>query len=161
MQCEEHEGARIPRKKSSCFSQHYTQPQNIPSIEQQGSTRGQGPPVMDSAIFLPFRQKDSPWLQHRNKGLSCRVRFHHQNLLLFSFPAVCRGFALHADSDRRKEHAFARFRTTACRLRNDRTLSASGRFSTSDSPPSIALGTCILKALPLVRGCCSSLVSTV
>ena len=38
-----------------------------------------------------------------------------------------------------KEHAFARFRTTACRLRNDRTLSASGRFSTSDSPPSIAL----------------------
>ena len=38
-----------------------------------------------------------------------------------------------------KEHAFARFRTTACRLRNDRTLSASGRFSTWDSPPSIAL----------------------
>ena len=38
-----------------------------------------------------------------------------------------------------KEHAFARFRTTACRLRNDRTLSASGRFSTWDSPPSIPL----------------------
>ena len=38
-----------------------------------------------------------------------------------------------------KEHAFARFRTTACRLRNRRTLSASGRFSTSDSPPSIPL----------------------
>lgn len=38
-----------------------------------------------------------------------------------------------------KEHAFARFRTTACRLRSRRTLSASGRFSTSDSPPSIPL----------------------
>lgn len=38
-----------------------------------------------------------------------------------------------------KEHAFARFHTTACRLRNDRTLSASGRFSTWDSPPSIPL----------------------
>ena len=38
-----------------------------------------------------------------------------------------------------KEHAFARFRTTACRLRSYRTLSASGRFSTSDSPPSIPL----------------------
>ena len=38
-----------------------------------------------------------------------------------------------------KEHAFARFRTTACRLRSHRTLSASGRFSTSDSPPSIPL----------------------
>ena len=94
---------------------------------------------MDSAIFLPFRQKDSPLLQHRNKGLSCHVRFHHPNLLLFSFPAVCRGFALHADSDRWEEHAFARFRTTACRLRSRRTLSASERFSTSDSPPSIPL----------------------
>ncbi len=38
-----------------------------------------------------------------------------------------------------KGHAFARFRTTACRLRSYRTLSASGRFSTLDSPPSIAL----------------------
>lgn len=38
-----------------------------------------------------------------------------------------------------KEHAFARFRTTACCLRSRRTLSASGRFSTSDSPPSIPL----------------------
>ena len=82
---------------------------------------------------------DSPLLQPQNKGLSCHVRFHHPNLLLFSFPAVCRGFALHADSDRWEEHAFARFRTTACRLRSRRTLSASGRFSTSDSPPSIPL----------------------
>ena len=38
-----------------------------------------------------------------------------------------------------KEYALARFRTAACRLRNDRTLSASGRFSTWDSPPSIRL----------------------
>ena len=38
-----------------------------------------------------------------------------------------------------KGNAYARFRTTACRLRSHRTLSASGRFSTSDSPPSIPL----------------------
>ena len=38
-----------------------------------------------------------------------------------------------------KGNAHSRFHTTACRLRNYRTLSASGRFSTSDSPPSIPL----------------------
>ena len=38
-----------------------------------------------------------------------------------------------------KGNACARFHTTACRLRSYRTLSASGRFSTSDSPPSLAL----------------------
>lgn len=89
-------------RNRAVFRQRHTQPQNIPSIEQQGSTRGQGPPRNGFGYLLPFRQKDSPLLQHRNKGLSCRVRFHHQNLLLFSFPAVCRGFALHVDSDRRE-----------------------------------------------------------
>lgn len=38
-----------------------------------------------------------------------------------------------------KGNALSRFRTTACRLRSYRTQSASGRFSTSDSPPSIPL----------------------
>ena len=38
-----------------------------------------------------------------------------------------------------KGNALSRFRTTACRLRNNRTLSASGPFSTWDSPPSLAL----------------------
>lgn len=38
-----------------------------------------------------------------------------------------------------KGNALSRFHTTACRLRNHRTLSASGRFSTSDSPPLIPL----------------------
>ena len=72
---------------------------SIKYLRSRGA-RGGRPLVRNQAIFLPFRQKDSPLLQHRNKGLSCRVRFHHPNLLLFSFPAVCRGFALHADSDR-------------------------------------------------------------
>ena len=75
---------------------------SIRYLRSRGARGGKVRLVMDSAIFLPFRQKDSPLLQHQNKGLSCRVRFHHQNLLLFSFLAVCRGFALHADSDRRE-----------------------------------------------------------
>ena len=47
-----------------------------------------------------------------------------------------------------KEHAFARFRTTACRLRSRRTLSASGRFSTSDSPPRLPLNLYCKSAAP-------------
>ena len=83
---------------------------------------------------------DSPLLQPRNKGLSCRVRFHHPNLLFVSFSRrVQRPLCCTRTPTAVKGNAFARFRTTACRLRNDRTLSASGRFSTWDSPPSIPL----------------------
>lgn len=95
---------------------------------------------MDLAIFLSERQKDSPLLQHRNKGLSCRVRFHHPNLLFVSFSRrVQRPLRCTRTPTAVKGNAYARFRTTACRLRSHRTLSASGRFSTSDSPPSIPL----------------------
>ena len=83
---------------------------------------------------------DSPLLQPRNKGLSCRVRFHHPNLLFVSFSRrVQRPLCCTRTPTAVKGNAFARFRTTACRLRSHRTLSASGRFSTSDSPPSIPL----------------------
>ena len=47
-----------------------------------------------------------------------------------------------------KGNAHSRFHTTACRLRNYRTLSASGRFSTSDSPPRLPLNL-YCKAPPL------------
>ena len=47
-----------------------------------------------------------------------------------------------------KGNAYARFRTTACRLRNYRTLSASGRFSTSDSPPRLPLNLYCKSAAP-------------
>ena len=83
---------------------------------------------------------DSPLLQPWNKGLSCRVRFHHPNLLFVSFSRrVQRPLRCTRTPTAVKGNAFARFRTTACRLRSHRTLSASGRFSTSDSPPSIPL----------------------
>lgn len=83
---------------------------------------------------------DSPLLQPRNKGLSCRVRFHHPNLLFVSFSRrVQRPLRCTRTPTAVKGNAYARFRTTACRLRSHRTLSASGRFSTSDSPPSIPL----------------------
>lgn len=79
-------------------------------------------------------------LQPRNKGLSCRVRFHHPNLLFVSFSRrVQRPLCCTRTPTAVKGNAYARFRTTACRLRSHRTLSASGRFSTSDSPPSIPL----------------------
>ena len=54
-----------------------------------------------------------------------------------------------------KGNAHSRFHTTACRLRNYRTLSASGRFSTSDSPPRLPLNLYCKSAAPL-RGCDSS-----
>ena len=113
---------------------------SIRYLRSRGARGGKARLVMDSAIFLPFRQKDSPLLQHRNKGLSCRVRFHHPNLLFcFLFLPCAEVSRCTRTPTAGKEHAFARFRTTACRLRNDRTLSASGRFSTWDSPPSIPL----------------------
>ena len=57
----------------------------------------------------------------------------------FLFRRVQRPFCCTRTPTAVKGNAHSRFRTTACRLRNDRTLSASGRFSTSDSPPSIPL----------------------
>ena len=47
-----------------------------------------------------------------------------------------------------KGNAHSRFHTTACRLRNYRTLSASGRFSTSDSPPRLPLNLYCKSAAP-------------
>ena len=47
-----------------------------------------------------------------------------------------------------KGNAYSRFHTTACRLRNYRTLSASGRFSTSDSPPRLPLNLYCKSAAP-------------
>lgn len=47
-----------------------------------------------------------------------------------------------------KGNAHSRFHTTACRLRNYRTLSASGRFSTSDSPPRLPLNLYCKSATP-------------
>lgn len=112
---------------------------SIKYLRSRGA-RGGRPLVRNQAIFLPFRQKDSPLLQHRNKGLSCRVRFHHPNLLFVSFSRrVQRPLCCTRTPTAVKGNAYARFRTTACRLRSHRTLSASGRFSTSDSPPSIPL----------------------
>jgi len=92
-------------------------------------------------LFCALRRIiDSPLLQPRNKGLSCRVRFHHPNLLFVSFSRrVQRPLCCTRTPTAVKGNAYARFRTTACRLRSHRTLSASGRFSTSDSPPSIPL----------------------
>jgi len=92
-------------------------------------------------LFCALRRIiDSPLLQPRNKGLSCRVRFHHPNLLFVSFSRrVQRPLRCTRTPTAVKGNAYARFRTTACRLRSHRTLSASGRFSTSDSPPSIPL----------------------
>ncbi len=47
-----------------------------------------------------------------------------------------------------KGNAHSRFHTTACRLRNYRTLSASGRFSTLDSPPRLPLNLYCKSAAP-------------
>lgn len=47
-----------------------------------------------------------------------------------------------------KGNAHSRFHTTARRLRNYRTLSASGRFSTSDSPPRLPLNLYCKSAAP-------------
>ena len=47
-----------------------------------------------------------------------------------------------------KGNAHSRFHTTACRLRNYRTLSASGLFSTSDSPPRLPLNLYCKSAAP-------------
>ena len=47
-----------------------------------------------------------------------------------------------------KGNAHSRFHTTACRLRNYRTRSASGRFSTSDSPPRLPLNLYCKSAAP-------------
>ena len=88
-------------------------------------------------------------LQPRNKGLSCRVRFHHPNLLFVSFSRrVQRPLRCTRTPTAVKGNAYARFRTTACRLRSHRTLSASGRFSTSDSPPRLPLNLYCKSAAP-------------
>ena len=96
-----------------------------------------------------WRHKDSPLFQHQNKGLSCGVRFHHPNLLFVSFSRrVQRPLCCTRTPTAVKGNAYARFRTTACRLRSHRTLSASGRFSTSDSPPRLPLNLYCKSAAP-------------
>ena len=72
---------------------------SIRYLRSRGARGGKVRLVMDSAIFLPFRQKDSPLFQHQNKGLSCGVRFHHLRTS-FSFLAVHGCLAPHTDSDR-------------------------------------------------------------
>lgn len=126
-------------RNRAVFRQRYTQPQNIPSIEQQGSTRGQGRLVMDSAIFLSERQKIAPCSNIGTRGYPAVFGSITRTSFCFLFLPCAEVLRCTRTPTAGKEHAFARFRTTACRLRNDRTLSASGRFSTWDSPPSIAL----------------------
>lgn len=69
--------------------------------EQPGSTRGKAPSDKNWAIFYlrEAQIKDSPLLQHQNKGLSCGVRFHHLRTS-FSFLAAHGYLAPHTDSDR-------------------------------------------------------------
>lgn len=127
-------------RNRAVFRQRYTQPQNIPSIEQQGSTRGQGPPR--NGFGYPFCLSDkkiAPCSNIGTRGYPAVFGSITRTSFCFLFLPCAEVSRCTRTPTAGKEHAFARFRTTACRLRNDRTLSASGRFSTWDSPPSIAL----------------------
>ena len=65
-------------------------------------SRGGKPPRIKMWLSFILREaqiKDSPLLQHQNKGLSCGVRFHHLRTS-FSFLAAHGYLAPHTDSDR-------------------------------------------------------------
>lgn len=119
--------------------------------EQPGSTRGQAPSDGILAIFM------SPHLCGDIKIAPC------SNIRTRGYPAVFGSITLEpplvflprTGTGRRtrtptavKGNAHSRFHTTACRLRNYRTLSASGRFSTLDSPPRLPLNLYCKSAAP-------------
>ncbi len=112
------------------------------SARSQGSARGQGPPRMKYEIGLSFclsGKKIAPCSNIGTRGYPAMFGSITRTSFCFRFLPCAEALRCTRTPTAGKEHAFARFRTTACRLRSRRTLSASGRFSTSDSPPSIPL----------------------
>ena len=110
------------------------------SARSQGSARGQGPPRMKSGYLFVFQAKKiAPCSNIGTRGYPAMFGSITRTSFCFRFLPCAEALRCTRTPTAGKEHAFARFRTTACRLRSHRTLSASGRFSTSDSPPSIPL----------------------
>lgn len=112
---------------------------SIRYLRSRGARGGKVRLVMDSAIFCLSDKKIAPCSNIGTRGYPAVFGSITRTSFCFLFLPCAEVSRCTRTPTAGKEHAFARFRTTACRLRNDRTLSASGRFSTSDSPPSIAL----------------------
>lgn len=122
---------------------------------QQGSARGARPASYEIGLSFCLKGKMiAPCSNIGTRGYPAVFGSITRTSFCFRFLPCAEALRCTRTPTAGKEHAFARFRTTACRLRSYRTLSASGRFSTSDSPPSIPLNLYSKGAAPR-EGCCS------
>ena len=136
----EREGQDPPRKESGCFLAAAPTIAKPPVHRAAGEREGARPASYEIGLsFCLSGKKIAPCSNIGTRGYPAMFGSITRTSFCFRFLPCAEALRCTRTPTAGKEHAFARFRTTACRLRSRRTLSASGRFSTSDSPPSIPL----------------------
>lgn len=133
-------GQDPPRKESGCFLAAAPIIAKPPVHSAAGEREGARPASYEIGLSFCLKgKKIAPCSNIGTRGYPAVFGSITRTSFCFRFLPCAEVLRCTRTPTAVKGNALSRFRTTACRLRSYRTLSASGRFSTSDSPPSIPL----------------------
>ena len=133
-------GQDPPRKESGCFLAAAPIIAKPPVHSAAGEREGARPASYEIGLSFCLKgKKIAPCSNIGTRGYPAVFGSITRTSFCFRFLPCAEVLRCTRTPTAVKGNALSRFRTTACRLRSYRTQSASGRFSTSDSPPSIPL----------------------